>query len=241
MSAVADDEYNIGKALGDPVLAELIGELRAIADDPPPPVRPELESILRGSDQLARARDKRRNRLRSGGVGLAVAGVIAAGLGAAAANELPAPAQRAVARVVNGLTPFEIPHPEPEATKAPADPANSVIRPPESDEVRDTDSESSTIDNDDDPDGADSEDEEARDRGDDANESSEDSDDGDESGDGDDEGEESSSDSDDGDTDGDDGDDGEDDGDDGEDGGESDDSESSSGDDDSESGDDGED
>jgi hypothetical protein len=230
VSAVADDENNIDKALSDPVLAELIGELRGMAEAPPPQIKPELESILGGFDQLARARDKRRNRLRSGGVGLAVAGVVAAGLGAAAANELPAPAQRAVARVVNGLTPFEIPHPEPETTNAPAEPANSVIRPQDSDEVRDTDSESSTIDNDDDPDGADSEGEEARDRGD-ANESSEDSEDGDDSGDGDDEGEESSDDSDD------DGGDGESD----EDDGESEDSESSTGDDDSESGDDEED
>ena len=45
-------------------------------------------------------------------IGLVSVGVLAGGISAAAANELPAPVQRVGATVVNGVTPFTVPSPD---------------------------------------------------------------------------------------------------------------------------------
>ncbi|WP_207081517.1 hypothetical protein [Nocardioides sp. S5] len=100
------------EALNDPVLSVLFTELRAVADRPAPPVDTELAAVLAGAIPLAVARDQRSRTARTAIIGLVTTGILAGGLGAAAANELPPPAQRIVSKVVNGLTPFNIPNPD---------------------------------------------------------------------------------------------------------------------------------
>lgn len=100
-------------SLDDPALRDLVAELGALADRPTPPVGDELAALFAGATPLAAARSRRNKAAKTGLVGLVTAGILAGGVAAAAAaNELPAPAQRIVSRVINGLTPLEIPNPD---------------------------------------------------------------------------------------------------------------------------------
>lgn len=97
--------------LEDPDLAattfgDLFAELHARGDLPPIPVGPTLQRHFDGDGTIP---FRRRLPIGRGSlIGLAVAGTLAGGLGAAAANELPRPLQRAVSTVVNTVTPFSI-------------------------------------------------------------------------------------------------------------------------------------
>ena len=102
------DHDGFGDGLEDPVLAELLTELRAIADEPAPAIGPDLAAVMGGAVPLASSRTRSRAASMLV-VGLLSTGVLTGGIGAAAADQLPAPVQRVVARVVNTMTPFEIP------------------------------------------------------------------------------------------------------------------------------------
>jgi hypothetical protein len=130
------DEGTFDGALDDPAFAGLLAELRELAERPAPPVGPELAAILAGDlppavAPLEAARARRRRTASAVVIGLVSTGVLAGGISAAAADELPAPVQRVVARVVNTITPFEIPdrglreHPDrdPDEHSQPSDPA----------------------------------------------------------------------------------------------------------------------
>lgn len=100
-------------ALDDPALRDLFVELGALADRPTPPVGDELAALFAGATPLAAARTRRNKAAKTGLIGLVTAGVLAGGVTAAAgANVLPSPAQRIVSRVINTLTPLEIPNPD---------------------------------------------------------------------------------------------------------------------------------
>lgn len=99
-------------AYADPVLADLLAELRAVADEPAPSAGPELAALLAGAAPIAPARARRSRTASVVVIGLVSSGVLAGGVGAAAADELPDPVQRVVSRVINTLTPFEVPHPD---------------------------------------------------------------------------------------------------------------------------------
>lgn len=112
------------QALDDPVLDELFAAMRAAARRPAPPMSPALTMLL------APGALGRRRRARGATVGLAVIGVLAGGVGAAAATghlQRPAPVNR-VAVDSSGAatepappteavtTPATEPEPDPEAT-----------------------------------------------------------------------------------------------------------------------------
>ncbi|MEZ0448901.1 hypothetical protein [Cellulomonas sp. ICMP 17802] len=100
-------------ALGDPALRDLFAELSALADRPTPPIGEELAALLAGATPLTVAPGRRNRAAKSAVIGLVTAGILAGGVtAAAAANELPAPAQRVVSRVITTLTPLEIPNPD---------------------------------------------------------------------------------------------------------------------------------
>ncbi|GAW48963.1 MULTISPECIES: hypothetical protein [unclassified Nocardioides] len=100
-------------ALDDPALRDLFAELGALADRPTPPIGHGLAALFAGATPLAAARSRRNKAAKTGLIGLVTAGILAGGVtAAAAANELPAPAQRIVSRVINTLTPLEIPNPD---------------------------------------------------------------------------------------------------------------------------------
>ena len=81
-----DDELD--RALEDPALAELFSALRAEASRPAPPVSAQLGLLL----STGAAPAPRRRRVRGATVGLVVVGVVAGGVGAAAAaGHLPHP------------------------------------------------------------------------------------------------------------------------------------------------------
>jgi hypothetical protein len=103
-----DDLYD---AFADPAFAILLAELEAVAAQPPPAVGDELSAVLAGTLPLAVRRSHRRA-TSIAVIALLSGGAVAAGVGAAAADELPAPVQRVVSRVVGTLTPFEVPHPD---------------------------------------------------------------------------------------------------------------------------------
>jgi hypothetical protein len=102
----------LADALADPALAALLAELEAVASAPPPPIGSELAAVLGGAVPLAPGRPGRRHAASFAVIALLSGGVVAGGVGAAAADELPAPVQRVVSRVVSTLTPFEVPHPD---------------------------------------------------------------------------------------------------------------------------------
>ncbi|RYC12955.1 hypothetical protein [Nocardioides zhouii] len=107
-------EDTMGEALDDPAFAGLVTKLRDVAEQPAPPVGPELMAVLAGDfpdgvAPLAAARARRRRSASAVLISVVSTGVLAGGISAAAADELPAPMQRVVARVVNTITPFEIP------------------------------------------------------------------------------------------------------------------------------------
>ena len=95
----------------DPTLAPLLTELRGLATAPAPAIGADLEAVLAGAAPIGAARARRRATTALV-VGLVSTGVLAGGISAAAADALPTPVQRVVARVVNSITPFEIPHPD---------------------------------------------------------------------------------------------------------------------------------
>lgn len=100
-------------ALDDPALRDLFAELGALADRPTPPIGDDLAALFAGATPLAAARSRRSKAVKTGLIGLVTAGILAGGVtAAAAANELPTPAQRIVSRVINTLTPLEIPNPD---------------------------------------------------------------------------------------------------------------------------------
>ena len=81
-----DDE--VDRALEDPAFAELSSALRAEAGRPAPPVSPQLGLLL----STGAAPAPRRRGVRGATVGLVVVGVVAGGVGAAAAaGHLPYP------------------------------------------------------------------------------------------------------------------------------------------------------
>lgn len=108
------------QALRDPELALVFKALRDAADGPAPVPSDALAAVLAGIAPITKLRD--RNTARASIVALVAAGVVAAGVGAAAADQLPAPAQRAIASMVNHLTPFHLPEPRIEREAAPASP-----------------------------------------------------------------------------------------------------------------------
>ena len=110
----------------DPALVDLLAELRAVADQPAPRPGPELSAVLAGATPIARVRARRSRTASALVIGLVSTGVLAGGVGAAAANELPPPVQRVVSRVVHTLTPFELPHPD---QQVPADPDDHATVP----------------------------------------------------------------------------------------------------------------
>lgn len=99
-------------AFADPALAGLLAELRAVADQPAPAAGPDLAALLAGAAPITPARTRRSRTASAVVIGLVSSGVLAGGVGAAAADELPAPVQRVVSRVIDTLTPFEVPHPD---------------------------------------------------------------------------------------------------------------------------------
>ena len=100
-------------ALDDPALRDLFAELGALADRPTPPIGDDLAALFAGATPLTAARSRRSKAVKTGLIGLVTAGILAGGVtAAAAANELPTPAQRIVSRVINTLTPLEIPNPD---------------------------------------------------------------------------------------------------------------------------------
>jgi hypothetical protein len=113
------------EAFADPALAALLAELEAVAAQPPPAVGAELAAVLAGAVPLAAGRPRRSRAASFAVITLLSGGVVAGGVGAAAADELPAPVQRVVSRVVSTLTPFEVPHPD----RAPRTPDPGPVRP----------------------------------------------------------------------------------------------------------------
>ncbi|NYI46582.1 hypothetical protein BJ993_003662 [Nocardioides aromaticivorans] len=109
-----EDEPMISEtAVDDPAMRDLFAELSALADRPTPAVGDELAALFAGATPLAAARSRRNKAAKTGLIGLVTAGILAGGVtAAAAANELPTPAQRIVSRVINTLTPLEIPNPD---------------------------------------------------------------------------------------------------------------------------------
>lgn len=95
--------------LDDPLFGGFLTELRDIADGPAPAIGPDLAAVLAGAAPHPPNRVRRPRTASTVVVGLVSAGVLAGGISAAAADALPAPVQRVVARVVNTITPFEIP------------------------------------------------------------------------------------------------------------------------------------
>lgn len=107
------DRYDdLGDVLDDPALAGLLTELRHLAEGPAPAIGPDLAAVLGGAVPLAPASVRRSRTASAVVIGLVSTGVLAGGISAAAANELPAPVQRVVSRVVSTITPFEIPRPD---------------------------------------------------------------------------------------------------------------------------------
>lgn len=104
-------EIDDDKALADPILTDLFAALRTVGSGAVPTIGDELRLALNGVGAMARAR-RRRALIRFGAAGLVSAGVVAGGLSAAAANDLPAPVQRVVSVVVGTLTPFDLPNPD---------------------------------------------------------------------------------------------------------------------------------
>ncbi len=102
-------EGDLHSAWEDPILAPLLSELRDIADEPAPAIGPDLSAVLGGAAPLAPNRARRGKTVSAVVISLVSTGVLAGGISAAAADELPAPVQRVVARVVNTITPFEMP------------------------------------------------------------------------------------------------------------------------------------
>jgi hypothetical protein len=105
------------EVLRDPELALLFAALRDAAEGPVPVPSPALTAVLDGATPITTISD--RNTARASIIALVTAGVVAAGVGAAAADRLPAPAQRAVVSVVNNLTPFRLPEPRTERVAKP--------------------------------------------------------------------------------------------------------------------------
>lgn len=101
------DHDDFGDGLDDPVLAGLLTELRALADEPAPAIGPDLAAVMGGAVPLSTSRTRSRAATMLV-VGLVSTGVLTGGISAAAADQLPAPMQRVVARVINTMTPFEI-------------------------------------------------------------------------------------------------------------------------------------
>lgn len=123
---------DLADAFADPALAALLDELEAIAAQAPPPVGAELAAVLAGAVPLAAGRSRRHRTASFAVIALLSGGVVAGGVGAAAADELPAPVQRVVSRVVSTLTPFEVPHPDHAPVRhepGPARPSPSPVAP----------------------------------------------------------------------------------------------------------------
>jgi hypothetical protein len=111
------------EALRDPDLAAFFDDLRDLAHLPAAAPSPALDAVLRATTPLDILGD--RKAARAGVIALVAAGVVAAGVGAAAANQLPAPAQRAISSVVNHLTPFHVPEPDNARPDSRIDPART--------------------------------------------------------------------------------------------------------------------
>lgn len=128
---------DLGAALEEPAFSGLLTELRDIAAGPAPAIGPDLAAVLAGAVPLAPTRARRSMTASAVVIGLVSTGVLAGGISAAAANELPAPVQRVVARVVNSITPFELPHPDRHGPPArvPDDGAPGTPVPSERDDV----------------------------------------------------------------------------------------------------------
>ncbi|MCW2601518.1 MAG: hypothetical protein JWM02_3347, partial [Frankiales bacterium] len=106
----------------EPELGELIGQLRSLADLPVPTPSSALAAMLEdGLDATTLALPvaphsfavswRQRTWALPLQLSLAGASCLALILGAAAANELPAPAQTAVANAVEAVTPLHVPRP----------------------------------------------------------------------------------------------------------------------------------
>lgn len=110
--SATDDELEA--ALASPALADFAAGLRASADGSAPAMTSELEELVASMSPLAAARARRRRTaMRSGVVGAIAIGLGVSGVSAAAAaNDLPRPAQVFVSRIVNTVTPFHVPNPD---------------------------------------------------------------------------------------------------------------------------------
>jgi len=92
---------------GEPDLTDLIVQLRSIGDQPARQPSPELAALLgHGLPVLAAVRTRRR-RIAAAVVAAAVGTIGLTGV-VAANDALPSPAQEAVSKVVNNLTPFRL-------------------------------------------------------------------------------------------------------------------------------------
>ena len=103
---------------GEPLLTEVISELRSLASVPAPAPSTALTLLLEHGIQGAPVAlagpasvSWRRRFTRPIQVSLGAAGCVALFAGAAAANELPSRAQNAVADVVEAVTPLHVPRP----------------------------------------------------------------------------------------------------------------------------------
>jgi hypothetical protein len=116
MKTTYPDDAAADAALADPALSQLFDAIRAAGDGPVPAIGGALAAVMAGAASLMAARNRRRTATRAGVVGLVAVGALGAGIGAAAADELPRPVQRVVANVVGTLTPFQLPNPDEQGT-----------------------------------------------------------------------------------------------------------------------------
>ena len=108
-----NDRHEFAAMISEPALGELFAELRGLGDRPMPPVGDALADVFAGATPFASASNRRSRAAKTSLIGLVTVGSMAGGVtAAAAADQLPGPAQRIVSRVVTTLTPLDIPSPD---------------------------------------------------------------------------------------------------------------------------------
>lgn len=108
-----NDRHEFAAMISEPALGELFAELRGLGDRPMPPVGDALADVFAGATPFASASNRRSRAAKTSLIGLVTVGIMAGGVtAAAAADQLPGPAQRIVSRVVTTLTPLDIPSPD---------------------------------------------------------------------------------------------------------------------------------
>lgn len=95
----------------DRAVREWLEQLAALGDTAAPEPGHELAALIAGDRVVSIDSAGSRARRRIGAAGLAAAVLLTGGVGAAAAEVLPRPAQEFVAGLVRTLTPFEVPEP----------------------------------------------------------------------------------------------------------------------------------